>query len=155
MGQTTQQVPNCRFCLRSCLLTVWLLKPCRLTVPTVGSSIQFCPPVGLTQAKSQNISFKNQPMRISGLLGSNFPDEWPDGLPENLWTAKNLESSPWTSLWLQWVYFYYFASRMVAYHRKEVSLGLSPFLRKGSQYHKPSPSKDWANNDILQSPAFC
>jgi len=72
----------------SCLLTVWLLKPCRLTVP-VGSSIQFCPPVGLTQAKIKIYRSRTNPWEYPGCLGSNFPDEWPRWFTrKNLWTAK-------------------------------------------------------------------
>jgi len=94
-------------------------------------------------------------MRIS-CLGSNFPDEWPRWFTRKISELqKNLESSPWTSLWLQWVYFYYFASRL-AYHRKEVSKGsYHRFCEKGVSITSQTQSlKDWANNDILQSPAF-
>jgi len=42
---------------------------------------------------------RTNPWEYPGCLGSNFPDEWPRWFTrKNLWTAKNLESSPWTSL---------------------------------------------------------
>jgi len=100
---------------------------------------------------------RTNPWEYPGCLGSNFPDEWPRWFTrKNLWTAKNLESSPWTSFGYSEYTFTILLAGWLAYHRKEVSLGeLSPFLRKGVSITSQTQSlKDWANNDILQSPAF-